>query len=100
MRHGYSTADLHVHTTASDGTCSPAEVLEFASEATDLAVVAICDHNTTEGALEAAALAPRYRVEVIVGQEVESADGHILGLWAPEAIQPGTASRRDRRAHS
>ena len=89
MRHGYSTADLHVHTTASDGTCSPAEVLEFASEATDLAVVAICDHNTTEGALEAAALAPRYRVEVVVGQEVESADGHILGLWAPHAVQPG-----------
>jgi len=92
MRHGYSTADLHVHTTASDGTCTPAEVLEFASEATDLAVVAICDHNTTEGAREAASIASRYRVDVIVGQEVESADGHILGLWAPADVAPGLSA--------
>ncbi len=94
MRHGYSTADLHVHTTASDGTCTPAEVLEFASEATDLAVVAICDHNTTEGALEAASMAHRFRVQVVVGQEVESAQGHILGLWAPERVRPGLPAER------
>ncbi|PKQ16153.1 MAG: phosphotransferase [Actinobacteria bacterium HGW-Actinobacteria-7] len=86
MRHGYSAADLHVHTTASDGTANPEELLEWASEATDLSVVAICDHNTNEGALEAAALAHRFRVDVIVGQEVESSDGHILGLWTPELI--------------
>lgn len=60
--------------------------MEWASEATDLSVVAICDHNTNEGALEAAALAHRFRVDVIVGQEVESSDGHILGLWTPELI--------------
>jgi len=92
MRHGYSTADLHVHTTASDGTCSPAEVLEFASEATDLSVIAICDHNTNEGALEAAAISSRYRVDVVVGQEVESADGHILGLWTPRLVDPGLSA--------
>ncbi len=92
MRHGYSSADLHVHTTASDGTASPAEILEWASEATDLAVVAICDHNTNEGALEAAAMAHRYRVDVIVGQEVESSQGHILGLWTPEIVAPGMSA--------
>ncbi|HSK47822.1 MAG TPA: CehA/McbA family metallohydrolase [Coriobacteriia bacterium] len=89
MRPHLSAADLHVHTTASDGTASPADVLEWASEATDLAVVAICDHNTNEGALEAASIAHRYRVEVVVGQEVESSDGHILGLWTPEWVRPG-----------
>jgi hypothetical protein len=92
MKPGYSTADLHIHTTASDGTITPAEVLEFASEATDLAVVAICDHNTTEGAHEAAAVAARYRVDVVVGQEVESADGHILGLWTLSDIEPGLSA--------
>lgn len=92
MRHGYSAADLHVHTTASDGTAAPAAVLEWASEATDLSVVAICDHNTNEGALEAASIAHRYRVEVIVGQEVESAQGHILGLWTPERVPPGMSA--------
>lgn len=92
MRHGHSSADLHVHTTASDGTASPSDVLEWASEATDLEVIAICDHNTNEGALEAAAIAHRYRVEVVVGQEVESAHGHILGLWTPQEISPGMSA--------
>lgn len=92
MARTYSTADLHVHTTASDGTASPAEVLEWASEATDLSVIAICDHNTNEGALEAAALSSAYRVEVVVGQEVESAEGHILGLWTPDMIRPGMSA--------
>ncbi|TLM97428.1 MAG: phosphotransferase [Actinobacteria bacterium] len=89
MPHGISAADLHVHTTCSDGTASPAEVLEWASEATSLSVVAICDHNTNEGGLEAARIASGYRVDVIVGQEVESTDGHILGLWTPELVRPG-----------
>lgn len=82
-----------MHTTRSDGTSSPAEILEWASEATDLAVVAICDHNTNEGGLEAAAIAHEYRVEVVVGQEVESADGHILGLWTPCDIPAGMDAR-------
>jgi hypothetical protein len=94
MKPGYSTADLHIHTTASDGTITPAEVLEFASEATDLSVIAICDHNTTEGAHEAAALAGRYRVDVVIGQEIESAEGHLLGLWAPTDIEPGLSARQ------
>jgi len=94
MRPHHSAADLHVHTTASDGTASPADVLEWASEATDLAVVAICDHNTNEGALEAAAIAHRYRVDVVVGQEVESTDGHILGLWTPELVKPGLSAEQ------
>lgn len=81
-----------MHTTASDGTASPAAVLEWASEATNLSVIAICDHNTNEGALEAAAMAADYRVEVIVGQEVESAEGHILGLWTPELIPAGMSA--------
>lgn len=88
MSQTYSTADLHTHTTASDGTASPRELLEWASEATDLSVVAICDHNTNEGALEAASVAHLYRVDVVVGQEVESSEGHILGLWTPEIIAP------------
>lgn len=83
-----SAADLHVHTTASDGTATPREVLEWAVEHTDLRVIAICDHNTVDGALEAAELARELPIEVIVGQEVESSDGHIIGLWAPLPIAP------------
>jgi len=84
----YSAADLHLHTTASDGTASPTEVLAWVAEETDLRVIAICDHNTNEGAIEAAARGRNFGIEVVVGQEVESSEGHILGLWTPELIAP------------
>lgn len=89
MKTAYSSADLHIHTTASDGTASPAEVCAWVAEHTDLAVIAIADHNTTEGAHEAAAIAPDYGLEVVVAQEIESAHGHIIGLWTPRDIEPG-----------
>ena len=85
----YSSADLHLHTTASDGTASPTEVIAWIAEETDLRVAAICDHNTNVGALEAADVAHRHGIEVVVGQEIESADGHILGLWTPKIVAPG-----------
>lgn len=87
---------MHVHTTASDGTASPKEVLEWARDHTGLSVIAICDHNTNEGALEAAAIVREggYDLEVVVGQEVESSAGHILGIWTPEMIAPGMDAAR------
>lgn len=85
-----ASADLHIHTTASDGTATPREVLDWACAETDLAVIAICDHNSVDGALEAARIAAdeQYPIEVVVGQEVESAEGHILALWTPELVTP------------
>lgn len=87
----WSAADLHIHTTASDGVATPAEVLDWVCSKTDLRVIAIADHNTNLGAIEAAALAVERKlpVEVIVAQEVESSDGHILGLWTPKIVSPG-----------
>ena len=92
---------MHIHTTASDGTASPREVLDFVAEHTNLRVIAICDHNTNDGALEAAALAVDYPIEVIVGQEVESSQGHILGLWTPSLVWPGqTAAQTVAEIHA
>jgi predicted metal-dependent phosphoesterase TrpH len=87
----WSAADLHIHTTASDGVASPAEVLDWVCSKTDLKVIAIADHNTNVGAIEAARLAHELDlpIEVIVAQEVESSDGHIIGLWTPELVRPG-----------
>lgn len=95
MRSDYwSAADLHIHTTASDGVATPSEVLEWVCAKTDLRVIAIADHNTNLGAIEAAALAEERAlpIEVIVAQEVESADGHILGYWTPEIVSPGMSA--------
>jgi len=92
----WSAADLHIHTTASDGVASPEDVLRWVCARTDLKVIAIADHNTNAGALEAAAIAEAkgYPVEVVVAQEVESSDGHIIGLWTPGLIRPGRSAER------
>jgi predicted metal-dependent phosphoesterase TrpH len=65
------------------------QVLEWTSRKTALNVIAITDHNTIAGALEAASLAPDYALEVIVGEEVTSREGHILGLFLRERVPPG-----------
>jgi predicted metal-dependent phosphoesterase TrpH len=81
-------ADLHVHTDASDGTASVREVLREAARI-GLDVVAITDHDTIEGALEARRLGPAYGVEVIVGEEVSTVEGHLLALFVEEALPAG-----------
>jgi predicted metal-dependent phosphoesterase TrpH len=82
-------ADLHIHTRKSDGRPTVREVLEHVSQHARLDVIAITDHDTIAGALEAAKLAREYTVEVIVGEEISSREGHILGLFLHEAVRPG-----------
>lgn len=89
MNDTWSKADLHAHTTHSDGHASVEEVLEYASLCTDLRVVAVTDHDTIDGALEARSLADEYGVEVVVGEEVSTADGELLALFIEERLPPG-----------
>ncbi|MCU0494561.1 MAG: PHP domain-containing protein [Chloroflexaceae bacterium] len=78
-----------MHTTYSDGHNSVQEVLAHAADHTDLRVIAITDHDTIAGALEARRLAPAYGLEVIVGEEVSTADGHLLVLFLEQCLPPG-----------
>ena len=75
--------DLHTHTSASDGTLSPAELIALAKEQ-GIEAVAVTDHDTIEGLSEAFEAGERLGVEVIPGMElsVEYGPGsmHILGL--------------------
>jgi len=88
---GLSKADLHIHSFFSDGKPSIEEILGYTQHMTNLQVIAITDHDTIEGALHAAELASKrkYRFEVIVGEEISSNEGHILGLFLHEKIEPG-----------
>ncbi len=78
--------DLHVHTTASDGSDSPTNLIRKAAEA-GLSAVAITDHDTIAGVEEAQAAGRELGVEVIPGCELsvssEYGEIHILGLWLP-----------------
>jgi len=78
-----STADLHLHTTYSDGQMSPDDLVELAA-GRGLKIIAITDHNTTDGLAEAQAAAENHAdIEVIPGVELTTrADGvHILGYF-------------------
>ena len=86
-------ADLHMHTNFSDGWPSPTELVDHVGRYTDLDVIAVTDHDTIEGALRAADRASRRRrMQVIVGEEVSSRDGHILGLFLERRIKPGMSA--------
>src|SRR5499427_3991145 len=87
-------ADLHIHTTYSDGWPSPRAVIDHLVVAGDLDVIAITDHDTIEGALHAADYATRLRraPRVIIGEEVSSRHGHILGLFMEKRVRPGMSA--------
>lgn len=70
--------DLHTHSTASDGSDSPAELVTAAA-ALGLSAVAVTDHDTTEGLAEAEDAADRAGIELVRGLEL-SLD------WAPGAM--------------
>lgn len=85
-----SKADVHIHTNYSaDATARVEDVLEYVSTKTDLRVIAITDHDKIEGALEARRLAQAYNIEVIVGEEVSTQEGHLLALFIEEWLPPG-----------
>lgn len=81
-------ADLHIHSCHSDGRPSIEEILDYVENKTDLDVIAITDHDTIDGALEAVELMKqkKYRFELIVGEEVTCKEGHVLGLFLKEKI--------------
>lgn len=88
MNTRYSKADLHLHTVHSDGTATVCELLEHVAR-TDLRVIAVTDHDTIVGALEARRMASAYGVEVIVGEEVSTREGHLLVLFLEQGLPPG-----------
>jgi hypothetical protein len=66
--------------------------MEYVATKTDISVIAITDHNTIEGALFAQSLQEMYGIEVVVGEEISSKSGHIIGLWLQEAIPPNLSA--------
>src|SRR5215217_2807096 len=70
-------ADLHIHTLASDGTASVAEVLDAVATAGALDVVAIADHERIDAAIAARHLAEDRGLafEVVVSEEITTRGG-------------------------
>jgi predicted metal-dependent phosphoesterase TrpH len=99
--------DLHLHTTASDGLSSPAELVALAAGA-GLRTIAVTDHDTTASVPEVAAQAARRGLSCVPGVEVTSVheghDVHVLGYFldteAPSLVDllQSVRAARDGRA--
>jgi predicted metal-dependent phosphoesterase TrpH len=87
--HGHSLADIHIHTTASDGFATVEQVLDHVAKIGTLSVIAITDHDVLDASLWAYTHRERYPFEIIPGLEVSSADGHVLGLWVTQPVEKG-----------
>jgi hypothetical protein len=76
------SADLHIHTTASDGAYSPAEIVALA-KSIGLGAIAITDHDTLEGIGPALAAGYLHKIEVVpgieLGAEHQGEEIHVLG---------------------
>ena len=83
-------ADLHIHTLASDGTAGALAILEHVEANLELDVIAFADHERIDAAVatRAIALDRGSRVEVVVGEEITTLGGHVLGLWLTERVRP------------
>lgn len=78
--------DLHLHSTASDGSMAPVELVEAAAKA-GVSALALTDHDTTAGLGDAAAAAARLGLEFIPGVELSCSTEYgqvdVLGYYAP-----------------
>lgn len=80
--------DLQVHTTASDGTCTPTEVVELAARR-GIRALAVTDHDSIAGVTEAMAAGARLRIEIVPAIEFSTRDEpdkdfmelHLLGYF-------------------
>ncbi|MPZ22898.1 MAG: hypothetical protein GEU28_05025 [Dehalococcoidia bacterium] len=82
-------ADLHIHTSDGDGMASISEIFDHVTGSTDLAVIAITEHDDIRpslAALEAWARG-RYPFELVTGVEVTTRSGHVLGLFVDRPIR-------------
>jgi len=102
-----SRIDLHLHTTHSDGSLSPAEVLQLAHKA-KVTALAITDHDIVSGIPDAIAVGAQLGIEIIPGVEISSCVGnselHILGYcidWqSPELIRRLASLRESRHTRN
>ncbi|GIU92575.1 MAG: phosphatase [Acidimicrobiia bacterium] len=89
--------DLHTHSTASDGSDTPTELVSKAARA-GLTAIALTDHDTQEGVPEALAAAQKEGIELVPGVELSldwpQGGMHLVVLWLP----PGPGPLQDRLA--
>ena len=81
-------ADLHIHTLASDGTASVTDILDHVEAEGILDVIAITDHERIDAAVAGRQIAADrgMRLAVVVGEEITTRGGHLVGLFLERPV--------------
>ncbi|MBL8879439.1 MAG: PHP domain-containing protein [Phycisphaerales bacterium] len=88
---------LHVHTNYShDSNTSPEDLITTARRQ-GVTCIGVTDHDEIRGALEAREIGRERGVEIIVGEEVSTSDGHLIGLFLSEKVEPGRSALHTAR---
>ncbi len=81
---------IHIHTNYSfDGNTAPEALARYAKRK-GIGCIAVTDHDTIEGAKHLAAITD---VKVIIGSEITTRDGDLIGLFLEQGISPGMSAR-------
>lgn len=92
--------DLHIHTTASDGSLTPTQVVQLARKK-GFSLIAVTDHDTMGGVAEALGAGKKYNVDVVPGVEISSGvtlEVHMLGYGMSPDHPVMKAMMEDMRA--
>ena len=92
--------DLHIHTTASDGSLTPTQVVQLARKK-GFSLIAATDHDTMGGVAEALEAGKKYNVDVVPGVEISSGvtlEVHMLGYGMSPDHPVMKAMMEDMRA--
>lgn len=81
--------EFHVHTRISNDSILPYWLLLLVLKMHKISTVAITDHNEVKGALKYKKKFKKYGIEVIVGEEIFTNKGEIIGLGLKRKIEPG-----------
>jgi 3',5'-nucleoside bisphosphate phosphatase len=94
--------DLHTHTTASDGRCSPEDLVARAAQA-GVTVLGLTDHDTVAGVVATGAACARAGIEFVPGIEitavVDDIDVHVLGYFVDAASSLLESFLSEQRRH-
>lgn len=88
---------LHVHTNYSHDSNTSPEDLILTARLQGVTCIGVTDHDDIRGAIEAREVGREHGVEIVVGEEISTSDGHLIGLFLQERIEPGRSALHTAR---
>lgn len=82
----FGKADLHIHSNHGQDSFSSIKSIFQAADKKGLNVIGLTDHNTIKGCKEAKKIASDFKVDFVVGEEITTKQGHLIGVFIDSFI--------------